>query len=373
MQLTLQSFQTMVRNMAAAAQGACSQLIDLTTGSVELAFLEATAGVSLWLQRNAVAILTTTRLATSSGSDVDTWVADFGLTREPAVASSGEVTFGRFTYSSSALVPLNATIRTADLSLTFLVIEDDSNACWSAALGGYLIPASTPTALLPVQCTTAGAVGNVQIGAISLLGLAIPGIDYVNNALAFGNGIDAESDAALKARFQNFLSTLARGTIAAVEYAIQSLQQGLTDTIAENVDTQGNYDPGHFVVTIDDGSGNPSSTLLSQVYAAIDAVRPIGSTFLVRGPTIVLANVTLTITAAAGYVKANLVGLVASAIDNYIEGLGTGGTLQYFTLGSTAVSVPGVAGIEGLTVNGMTSDVAASDSEVILPGTVTVN
>ena len=64
-----------------------------------------------------------------------------------------------------------------------------------------------------------------------------------------------------------------RATPVAVGYAISSLQQGLRYTIAENVDTSGAARMGNFVVTVDDGSGNPPSSLLGTVAAAVDAVR----------------------------------------------------------------------------------------------------
>ena len=50
MQLQLQDFTTLVRNMAAGVQGSASALIDLTTGSVLRAILEANASLALWLQ-----------------------------------------------------------------------------------------------------------------------------------------------------------------------------------------------------------------------------------------------------------------------------------------------------------------------------------
>ena len=74
MQLSLQNFSTLVDSMASTVQGACSSLIDLTVGSVTRAILEASASVGLWLQYLILQVLTMTRLATSIGSDADSWV-----------------------------------------------------------------------------------------------------------------------------------------------------------------------------------------------------------------------------------------------------------------------------------------------------------
>ena len=83
MQLPLQTFSTLVANAAAAVQGSARQLVDLTIGSTLRAVLEANASLALWMQWLILLVLRTTRAATSTGADLDTWVADFGLARLP--------------------------------------------------------------------------------------------------------------------------------------------------------------------------------------------------------------------------------------------------------------------------------------------------
>ena len=68
---------------AAAAQTACNRLTNLSPGSVTLALLEASSSIALWLQALVVQVWQGTRLATSTGTDVDSFLADFTLTREP--------------------------------------------------------------------------------------------------------------------------------------------------------------------------------------------------------------------------------------------------------------------------------------------------
>ena len=87
MQLSLQTFTTLVQNMAAAVQSAATQLLDLTVGSVMRAVLEANASVALWMQWLILQVLQMTRAATSIGSDLDSWMADMSLARLPACTS----------------------------------------------------------------------------------------------------------------------------------------------------------------------------------------------------------------------------------------------------------------------------------------------
>jgi len=236
MNLALQNFSTLVENMAASVQGAAQSLLDLTVGSVLRAILEANASLALWLQWLIVQVLATTRLATSSGADCDSFGADFGFARLPAVAATGFVTLARFSPSVAAVVPEGSDVATAANGQVYTVVADPTNAAYSAALGGYVLAAGVASVTVPVVATVAGAAGNVQPGAISLITSAIAGVDSVTNALVLAGGADAESDAAFRARFGNYLASLARATNLAVGAAVAAIQQGLSYVISENID-----------------------------------------------------------------------------------------------------------------------------------------
>src|SRR6185437_13430089 len=224
------------------------------------------------------------RLSTSIGSDVDTFVGDFGLTRLPAVAATGTVTFSRYTASISSVItpyftatgtvnPNGVQVLTADLSQSFGVTTDVNLATWNAGMGGYFLPANTTSIDVPVQAITPGSAGNIQPGAISLITVAVPGVDFVTNSTVFSNGTDGESDASLKERFTIFVATRAEATLAAVKAAITSVQDGLSYSVIENTLPTGTAQPGFFTVTVDDGTGTPPTALITAVYEAIDAIR----------------------------------------------------------------------------------------------------
>ena len=97
MQLPLKNFATLVADMSATVQGVGSQLVDVSVGSVLRAVIEANASLALWMQWLIMLVLSLTRASTSSGSDLDSWMADYGLTRLPGVAATGSVTFARIT------------------------------------------------------------------------------------------------------------------------------------------------------------------------------------------------------------------------------------------------------------------------------------
>ena len=374
MRLSLRTFSALVQSMAAAVQASATQLLDLTVGSTLRAVLEANASIGLWMQWLILQVLRTTRAATSNGADLDSWMADLTLTRLPAVAATGTVTLSRFTPGMSALIPAGALVRTADGTQTFAVAADTSQPSWSAASNGYVVSDGIASFDVPVIARTPGNVGNVQVGTISMLASAIPGIDSVNNASAFQNGLDAESDDAFRSRFRNFIASRSRATPLAVGYAISSIQQGLNYALQENVDPSGQLLMGSFVVTVDDGSGSPSTALLSTVQSAIDAVRPVGSIFSVQSPTVFKANVSLTITVPAGTAKAPVQAQVGTAIGSYINSLPIGASLPLTKLAQIAYSTnPAVVNVSALLANESASDVVVALNGVVKAGIIAVN
>jgi uncharacterized phage protein gp47/JayE len=374
MQLPLRTFNTLVQSMAAAVEASAMQLLDLTVGSTLRAVLEANASIGLWMQWLILLVLRTTRAATSDGADLDSWMADLTLTRLSAVAATGTVTFSRFTPTMTALISAGALVRTSDGTQTFVVYTDTSQPAWSAASSGYVVASGIASLDVPVASQTPGSAGNVQANTITLLASALPGIDSVNNANAFQNGLDAESDDAFRSRFRNFIASRSRATPIAVGYAISSIQQGLNYTIQENIDPSGQAFMGSFLVTVDDGSGSPSTALLGTVQAAIDAMRPVGSIFSVQPPTVLAVDVSMTVTVPVGTTKAPVQALVGTAISSYINSLPIGADLPLTRLAQIAYAVsPMVVNVSAVLANSSAGDIVVPATGVVKAGIIAVN
>jgi uncharacterized phage protein gp47/JayE len=372
MAIQTQTFTQIVANAVSAIQGAATQLVDMTVGSVLRAVVEAFSALMLWLQGIALQIAALTRFSTSSGADADSWAADYNFTRLAAQAATGAVTFARFTASSQVTIPLGTIVQTADGSQKYTVIADANQTAYNATLGAYVMGAGVSSISATVQSTSAAAGGNAVAGLINTIGSALVGVDTVTNPLGFTTGANAETDAAFRARFVLYISALSRGTRAAVANAIASVQQGMNWTITEGQTYGGATQLGYFFAVVDDGSGYPSSTLLSTISNAIDAVRPIGSTFGVFAPVVVTANVAMTLTTASGYVHSSVVALVNAALTSYINGLPLGASLAYSRLALIAYGAsPGVTNVTAITMNGGTADLTATSLQAIKCGTLT--
>ncbi len=374
MQLPLQTFTNLVQGMAASVQSTAAQLLDLTVGSTLRAILEATASVALWMQWLILLVLQMTRAATSVGPDLDSWMADFSLTRLPASPASGIVTFARFSPNLPALIPLGSLVRTTDGTQTFAVTSDATAPGWSPIQNGFILNVGTSSLNVPVIAQTAGVGGNIQAGAISVIASALVGVDSITNPSAFTNGIDAESDPAFRLRFQNFMASLSRATLTAVGHAVGSVQQGLNYTVQENRSPSGAFQLGNFVIVVDDGSGYPSSTLLSLVQNATELVRPVGSTFAVFPPEVTLVNISLTVAAAVGSSVTLLIPPIVNAICAYGNALSVGAPLPLTMIALTAYTASSsVTNVTSILLNGQTSDVVVQLSGVIKIGTVVVS
>jgi uncharacterized phage protein gp47/JayE len=295
------------------------------------------------------------------------------MTRLTAVAAQGSVTFSRYTPTMAALIPTGTTVTTSDSTTQFTVGTDSTNAAWSASQNGYLLGAGVASVTVPVIATVAGSAGNVLAGTISLVTSALPGIDTVTNALSLTGGLDAETDDAFRLRFQSFINSRTRATVQAVNYATTSIQQGVNCTVQENTDGNGDFRPGKFLVTVDDGSGSPPATLLTSIQAAVDVVRPVGSTFAVNAPTVLPANISLTLTIAQGSNNATAIAAVNAAIGTFVNTLPVGSSLPFTRLAQLAYDAsPAVTNVTGLTLQGGTADLAASPATVIKLGSLAI-
>jgi hypothetical protein len=383
MSVNTQSFTQILTGFATTVQGAASTLVNFVIGSVLRAIGEGTAWVALWLQGLILSAIALTRAATSNGADLDTWFAQYGFTRLAPTAASGQVTFSRFTTTQQAVVPVGSIVQTGDGSQQYQVVVDTTNAAYSATLGGFVIAAGSASVTCSVVSITAGSnslslpdsSGNVSAGAISALYQSIPFVDTVTNALAFVNGVNAETDAAARIRFVGYLASLARATKAAIGAAITALGANFTYSITENQTKAGVTQMGYFFVVVDDGTGAPGSTVLSAVYNAVDAVRPFTSTFGVFAPTVVNATVVMTLkTTSTGVDHATTCSLVQTALLSYINTLPLGATLPYFKLGQIAIDASSdVLSVLTLTVNGGTSDLTVTNQQVIKSSSVSVS
>jgi uncharacterized phage protein gp47/JayE len=371
MRIPTRSFTDIVRDMSAAITTSTGRLIDISVGSVLRAIVEANAAIVLWAQWLILLTLQTTRAATSTGADLDSWVADFSLSRLPAATASGTVTFSRFSGAISAFVPAGTVVKTQDGLVGFTVTTDSFNPAWQTTLNAYSLASGILSIDLPITASVAGLSGNVLSNTITVLASAVPGVDTVNNRAATSAGRDPETDAALRIRFTNFFSSRSRATLDAIGYAISLVAADLSYAILENMDSAGNTKAGNILIVVDDGSGVLAEPLLSSLSRAVGAVRPIGTTFSIQPPQIIPVQVSLSIVLPSDISVPTTQNRLQTAIESYISSLPIGSILSVTRISQLAYGTESqIKNVSNVVLNGQTADLVAPATTSFTPQNV---
>lgn len=380
--LNLKSREQFVSSEIAAIQAALPNTFQFPVGSIVRALVDAHSTLAIWEESLIQFVNARCRLATSEGTDADSFVEDFGLTRLPGVAASGLVTFSSFSTTQIRFIPVGSIVSTQIDSISFIVTIDTTNPNYDPITNSYVMQIGIPSINVPVQCSTQGTVGNVSLNTIVIINSPITGVDTVTNQNDFTNGTQPQTDPQLRIYFVEYLNGLKRATKDALAFAILSVQSNLTYNLVENVDyaTQTQH-LGYFYAVIDDGTGNPPLSLLNSVASILDIYRGFTIAFEVHGPVVVTANISATVVTPVGYVNTNLVPNIQSALDIYISLIPFGETLFYTRIAQIIYNVIVDAvgsvtadqfNVTSILLNGGTADLVSTSIQKIEPGTITI-
>lgn len=260
-----------------------------------------------------------------------------------------------------------------------------------ASNADVVIRAGQTYADVPVTATTTGSASNVVQNTSFTLAPSINGFVSAVNLSALVNGRDAETDAERLIRFNNYISTLQRGTVAAIGYGLSTVQ--LTDATG-NVTEQviyaqvvepyltDNTQPIALVnAYIHNGVGGTSSALVTQAQKIIAGyTNPDGSKVPgwkaagipcnIYPATEEPLNVTGKLAVAPGYVYATVEAQVQSAIFTYLQSLPISATAQDASITQIVMNIPGVS---NFILQSPTGDTTAAVGTKIMPGAITIN
>lgn len=375
MSLPVKTFQQGLDEMVLTWATALNISPVLKSGDPLLAIFQAFEGQVQFLQGLAQVIDSLNRAATSTGSDLDSWMADYGLVRAPATYATGTVTFSALSAHSYAVsIPVGAIIQVMGGSIQYQVLADTTQPGYNSASGSYILAAGQLSVNATVQAQAAGSISNVQPGQLSQLQTPLPGIDTVTNTTAITNGADAEGDTAFRSRFVVYLSTLARGTKAAILAAVSAVQAGLYVNLLENQRPDLTAQLGFFTALVDDGTGNPPSSLLTSCTQAIDAVRAFTVQFTVVAPAVITTTIVLDVSIDPTYTTAAVQALVQAAVIAEVNSHQIAATLYISDIETAAMTVAGVLAVKPATttINGAQADLSVAINEVLRTDTTHV-
>jgi len=291
---------------------------------------------------------------TSEGSYLDYRAQEHGVTRNAAVEATGIVTFSG---DNGTIIPAGS-IATTGAGVQFV-----TDAEVSIGDGGTVDAA--------VTAVEAGATGNVAIGTINSIPVSISGVSGVFNAAETTGGADEETDEALLVRlFERVREPATSGNKYHYKQWAKDVD-GIGDAhVLPEWDGNGTVK----VVLLDANKEPASAALVTDVEDYIEEVRPIGAAVTVVAATGVSINVVATLTLDAGYTVSGVQVAIEAAITDYLTEIAfQQNYVSYGRIGSKILEVIGVVDYSSLTVNGSTSNVAITETEVAVLGTVTLS
>lgn len=279
----------------AALIGNTSQPITLVDGDPILALLNASAIGDMVILADIKNIEKLTRASTSTDSDLDSWMADFGFDRIEAFKASGSIQFTLDTgYGSDVILNISdITISSSRSAASFKLVANTEHAYYeSTPESRYVIPSGTEVIELPIEAVLAGSDSNVASNTLTILNTPISGVNSVVNLDEINNGKDTESDQEYQARFRSFILGLNTGNRSAILSAIESVLGSDPDVIfIENTDSLKRFRSGFFQIVAENGSGTLTDSEIANIRSSVLEKISLGVTFEITKPTLIRVGV----------------------------------------------------------------------------------
>ncbi|OIO56715.1 MAG: hypothetical protein COX57_04440 [Alphaproteobacteria bacterium CG_4_10_14_0_2_um_filter_63_37] len=345
-------------------------ITDFQVGSIIRTLLEAAAAEmeELYIQQfNSL----------MEGIPTSTYEA-FGFSRLPASTATVTLDFSASSpVAAAVLVPAGTRARTTG-GIVFTTQADAT------------IAIGQTTVSVLAAADRSGVIANVAASTVVVLVDRPQGISTVTNPSAAAGGSDLETDLQLKTRFQDFISSISRGTAGAIEYGATTatvtdvggavIERCAKATVVEPFLADPLNPIGVVELYCHNGSGSTSQALL-------DAVAMVVAGYTMQNGTVVdgwkASGVQVVTFAAGDYVldvTAQIVWVngadpvagasaVTAAISQYLSSLAIGATAVWSQILAAAQSVPAVYSVAVLSP---ASDVAPGTLQKIVPGVVTI-
>lgn len=199
----------------------------------------------------------------AAGQDLDERLLDYPgrlQLRRGARRATGYVQFSRATATASAVSFPAGTLLASDTNLLYETLSD-----------GAIAASATTSGSVEVRAVAAGIDYNLGSGELTAFSGSPPtGVNSVVNITAIQGGRDEESDYALVARIQNYVSSLSGSTLEAMRQAVLDVEDTETGKYVQYaLAVQDPVDLGKSYIYIEDGSGSTADTESTVAYESL--------------------------------------------------------------------------------------------------------
>lgn len=241
-----------------------TKLSDVSDAAVIKNALAAAASSDDEQYYNMYLLLKLFSIESAKGDDLDERAKDIQpgeLTRNPARKATGTVVFSRSVVSGTVVVPSNTKVKTSSGVEFITTASATITPTDPPVLPGHSI--GQDSSPVPIVAVLVGKDGNVSEETIVKFTNKPAGVNSVINTAATLYGDDKESDDSFKARLRQYVLSLARSTVSAIEFAVLGAEDpdtGSTIMYAKAVEDPVNR--GYVTLYIDDGTGYAMSSEL---------------------------------------------------------------------------------------------------------------
>lgn len=229
------------------------------------------------------------------------------------------------------------------------------------------------TILVPAKATIGGADGNVPAGSITTMPVTIKGVTNVTNPDRAAGGYDAETDAALRQRFEHALTKPATsGNV----YHYELWTSEVPGVGAYHVIPEGRG-ANSVVVVIIDAEGQPASpTLIEAVQTHIDpeskglglGTAPIGARCYVESAEALDIDISIQL---LGRYDESVKPALEQSVKEYLKSIAfKQNHVSYAMIANAIIDTPGVIDYQNLTINGGTANISVPTDTVAVLGVV---
>lgn len=326
---------------------------DFTVGSVMRALAQTVVFFVSFLQLQIKIAYESFRVATAKGSDLDTRIADWQMTRGQAAAAQGVIKFMANAAAEADFIIPAGTIVSTEEDVYGLTIDYSLDS-------DLIFPSGATSVTGEITCVETGRIGNVASGKITNITSPIAGVDSITNPEPTSSGAEDETDEQLRKRLPLRIIGLQTGNESAILNAAYSVPGVTYAKVLNNSPTN-----GHFTLYFSTYSGIVDSALRVRVKEAVDRVADFCIVANYAIPAVINVDVSMTLNIdTETYASGVVTGEVRDAIYDFIQ-LNNANELKISDLIVIAKSIAGVLDVSSVTIDGSATNKSVSSFEVI--------
>jgi uncharacterized phage protein gp47/JayE len=192
--------QSDIAGQMIAALGVTAPDLDTSAGSVARKIIDAASSQIADASVDTHLLTYQYDIYSHTGADLDAFVQLFGMSRFPAIAATGTLTFTRGTATDVVAAPVGTQV------------SNDGGDIIVQTLTPAIFNVGVSVVTVPVQATVPGPAGNASANSLTQLMTPVPEITSVTNLTALTGGADQETDSQLQTRWVNTVFKSMSGT-----------------------------------------------------------------------------------------------------------------------------------------------------------------